>query len=71
MRALLKTEGGPVPKRLQGRATLDTVLNEYYGSFDQMLTATHFRRMVVHALTGKLDLFVEEEQAVMSSEPDI
>ena len=57
--------------RLQAKATIGTVLNEYYGILDQMMTAMHYGTMFVHARTGTLYFFVEEAQAFISSEGDI
>ena len=57
--------------RLQAKAPIGTVLNEYFGILEQMLTATHHGTMFVHARTGTLYFFVEEAQAFKSSEGDI
>ena len=54
--------------RLKAKATIVTVLNEYYGITDQMLTATRHGTMFVHSSTGTLYFFVEEAQALISTE---
>ena len=57
--------------RLQAKAPIGTVLNEYYSIPEQMLTATHHGTIFVHARTGTLYFFVEEARAFLSSEGDI
>ena len=40
--------------RLKSKAPIGTVLKEFYGIPDQMLTATHHGTMFMHARTDKL-----------------